>query len=100
MGRGHINVAYTCIKDHTLYVHIHVLETSARFERAMAHGITVRHYMMGLYYGIILQDYVREEYYKIILVILRRYITADILQQVYDARCITAGIFQQICFGR
>ena len=38
------------------YIYIYILVSSARFARAMAYGIILRHYIMGLYYGIILRD--------------------------------------------
>ena len=39
-----------------IYIYIYILDSSARFARAMAYGIILRDYVTGLYHGIILRD--------------------------------------------
>ena len=38
------------------YIYIYILESSARFERAMAYGIILQDHITGLDHGIILRD--------------------------------------------
>ena len=37
-------------------IYIYLLESSVRFARAMAYGITLQDYITGLYHGITLRD--------------------------------------------
>ena len=39
-----------------IYIYIYILESSARFARAMAYGIILQDYIKGLHYRIILWD--------------------------------------------
>ena len=50
----------TCIQNAWTYVYIYILESSARFARALAYGIILRDNIMGSYHGIILRDNITE----------------------------------------
>ena len=45
-----------CLRPLHVYTYIYIPETSARFARAMAHGMTLWDYIMGSDYGTILRD--------------------------------------------
>ena len=42
------------------HIYIYILESSARFARAMAYGIILRDYILGLYHRIILRITLRD----------------------------------------